>query len=214
MLVSPELHMCLLHLPAGSASVEGKVEPHERKPHADRLCRRTGVLSGISVDGLLMKEVPARSFRVVSRQVRGRRRSTLATPGTVVRPRWCQRLNTNRTTGTPIRSCVPRCPAFFPVRTQLTRVALSMSGHTAFRFPRGPRQLAATSITRSLRNGRTPTFPIAGLRPLSGGLSATSRSEAAMRTPSASRLHQTYVNASGRGRLVLWATGGAVGLDR
>jgi hypothetical protein len=30
--VSPELHVCLLQLPAGSASVEGKVEPHERKP--------------------------------------------------------------------------------------------------------------------------------------------------------------------------------------
>ena len=69
MLVSPELHVRLLQLPAGSASVEGKVEPHERKPHADRLCRRTGVLSGISVDGLLMKEVPTGSFHVVSRQV-------------------------------------------------------------------------------------------------------------------------------------------------
>jgi len=82
--------VCLLQLPAGSASVEGKVEPHERKPHADRLCRRTGVLSGISVDGLLMKEVPARSFRVVSRQVRGDRRDRAGGQGTSGGSFWAQ----------------------------------------------------------------------------------------------------------------------------
>jgi hypothetical protein len=52
--VPPELHVCPLHLPTGSSLNEGKVEPDERKPHTDRLGRRPGVLSGISIDGLLV----------------------------------------------------------------------------------------------------------------------------------------------------------------
>jgi hypothetical protein len=52
-------------------------------------------------------------------------------------------------------------------RPVMTRVALSMSGHTAFRFPRGA-PATCRDVDHSLRNGRTPTFPIAGLRPLSG----------------------------------------------
>jgi hypothetical protein len=67
-LVAPELHVCPLDLPTGPSSVEGKVKPDERKPDADRLGRRPGVLSGVSVNGLLVQEVPAGALCVVCRQ--------------------------------------------------------------------------------------------------------------------------------------------------
>jgi hypothetical protein len=66
--VSPELHVCPLNLPTGSPLIEGKVQPDERKPDADRLGWEPGVLSGVSVDGVLMWEVPACTLDVVSRQ--------------------------------------------------------------------------------------------------------------------------------------------------
>lgn len=68
LLVSPELHVCPLNLPTGSPLIEGKVQPDERKPDADRLGWGTGVLSGVSVDGLLMWVSPACTLDVVSRQ--------------------------------------------------------------------------------------------------------------------------------------------------